>query len=220
VNNVPPRSDSFYRFAVLAGLILALFALAWGRWNLGQTRERLFALRDQVIADRARGAQQRAEASRIDTYAAALPRALARDRALRSYRIPFLMGEIKRTAKRQERAHIESARLQEQVDARLGQAAELEAQRKVDVARADGVAALGLTLTVTGLLLWYIRRQRYLDASLREAAAVSDPSIEQESPWDDLAILRVPDDPAPSPTRSGSRGAPSPGSAGQPGRPQ
>ena len=42
----PPRSDTFYRFTVAAGLLMALFALAWGHWSLGQGRERLHEVPD------------------------------------------------------------------------------------------------------------------------------------------------------------------------------
>lgn len=182
-------SDSFYRFAVGCGLLLGIFALAWGRWNLGSAHERLFAVDEQQILARKSVDEQRMETERISGYEASLRRSMAAEKDRSSHHYFFLSDEADRTNRRLQHAQLELNRRQDLANMRSRRATLLQRQTETDVRRSDALAVLGLTLTVTGLFLWYLRRQRPLDAALRE-----DKHSTEElpghigMPWDEVVV--------------------------------
>jgi hypothetical protein len=167
LTNQPPRGDSFYRTLVASGLLLALFALAWGRWNIAHSRDRLFVVEEHQILARASLDRQKADSGRIEAYSATIHRALSGTADRNSPRYAFLTAETERTDKRLQTAGLEMERRKLTSEMHDRQHAQLTEQIETDTKRSDALAVLGFTLTVLGFFLWYLRRQRWMDRSLR-----------------------------------------------------
>jgi hypothetical protein len=152
------------------GLVLALFALVWGRWTSGPLRERLFSAEEQQVLAHLSVEEQRAEVERVEGYRGLMQRSLSAERDHNSPRFFYLTNEKERTERRLDRARRELDRRNALAGLRTEQLSRMKKQGDTDRARGDAMTVLGLSLAVVGCVLWYLRRQRHLDSPLRLAS--------------------------------------------------
>src|SRR5258708_8126560 len=155
------RADGFYKYLVLVGLIVAVSSAGLATWSVQRGQERVFALEAEVAATSADAALQQADIRVVQSYLDGVnTRArAATDRSTPHYRL--LEDEAGKATRRVELAQLAMKAKTDVAVVKSGQMTILSNQRKHDILLGGIVAGGGLVFTMTGLLLWYWRVQRY-----------------------------------------------------------